>query len=280
MFKTNYHIHPEFCDGKGSPEDLIKAAISRDFKIIGLSSHSMYPFASTWHIAPRDFSDYVTAVRNAAEKFKDKITVLCGFEADYIPFVTKPDFETYKSKSPDYLIGSVHYIFTENGRLAVDYSADKLKERIEQLFNGNSKKTNQEYFKLERKMLKEANFNIIGHPDLVRKNNEKLCMFNENDSWYREEIKITADEIKKAGVIAEINTGAIARGTMDDVYPSAEFLSLLRERNVPVTINTDCHSPEKIDCGYERALQAALKAGYSELAYIDRNNKIAFQKIC
>ena len=138
----------------------------------------------------------------------------------------------------------------------------------------------QEYFQLERKMLKEANFNIIGHADLVRKNNEKLCMFNENDSWYREEIKITADGIKKAGVIAEINTGAIARGTMDDVYPSAEFLSFLRERNVPVTINTDCHSPEKIDCGYERALQAALKAGYSELAYIDRNNKIAFQKIC
>ena len=125
-------------------------------------------------------------------------------------------------------------------------------------------------------MLKEANFNIIGHADLVRKNNEKLCMFNENDSWYREEIKITADEIKKAGVIAEINTGAIARGTMDDVYPSAEFLSLLRERSVPVTINTDCHSPDKIDCGYERALQAALKAGYSELAYIDRNK---FEKL-
>ena len=81
------------------------------------------------------------------------------------------------------------------------------------------------------------------------------------------------------GVIAEINTGAIARGTMDDVYPSAEFLSLLKERGVPVTISSDSHAPESLDTAFDRAIEAARKAGYTELAYLESKDSIKFQKI-
>ena len=128
-------------------------------------------------------------------------------------------------------------------------------------------------------MLSECSFSIIGHADLIRKNNDVLKMFSENDSWYRKEIKETADAIKKSGVIAEINTGAIARGYMKGVYPSDEFLALLHERNVPVTISSDSHSKENLDCAFGTALSAATKAGYTELAFIDDDKKIKFQRI-
>ena len=52
--KTNYHTHSTLCDGHDTPEQMIKAAIKKKFDILGFSGHSMYPFASTWHIPPKN----------------------------------------------------------------------------------------------------------------------------------------------------------------------------------------------------------------------------------
>lgn len=279
MLKTNYHTHTIFCDGKGTPEEIAEYAVKKGFDILGFSSHSMYPFASNWHIPPKNFNDYVNSVNDAKNKFAGKLKILLGFEADYAPFVTVPDFDRYKKLNPDFLIGSVHYVFSEKGRLAVDYSANLLKEKIDLLYGGNAKKLVCEYFSLEREMLSKGKFSIIGHADLIRKNNKVLNMFSENDSWYRNEIKETANAIKNAGVIAEANTGAMARGYMNDIYPSAEFLSLLCERNVPVTLSSDAHNPEQLDFAFDKALECLRKAGYKELAYIDSDKKIKMQKI-
>ena len=279
MLKTNYHTHTSFCDGKGTPTEIAEIAINKGFSILGFSSHSMYPFASTWHIAPREFSAYKESVMQAKSAYSGRLQILYGYEADFVPGLTKPDFDCYKSLAPDYLIGSVHYIITKNGRLAVDYSADALKQKLDELFDGDSKKMTQEYFALEREMLRTASFTIIGHADLVRKNNTKLMLFDENDGWYRSELKATADAIARAGVIAEINTGAIARGTMDSVYPSAEFLSLLHERGVPITFSSDAHDPQLLDCAFDRAKAAARSAGYTEVAYLTADRRVKFQKI-
>jgi len=215
-----------------------------------------------------------------AEKYKDKITVLCGFEADYIKGISKPSLtEDYAELKPDYLIGSVHYVVINDKIFAVDDSAENLAVSIRDYCGGKAEIAVKEYFALEREMLSKGVFTILGHADLIRKNNGKLCMFNEKDEWYRNEIKTLADCIKRAGVIAEINTGAISRGTMDDIYPSEELLHLLHERNIPITVNSDAHSCSALDCAFERAFFKAKKAGYSELAYLDSGSNIKFQKL-
>jgi histidinol-phosphatase (PHP family) len=71
----------------------------------------------------------------------------------------------------------------------------------------------------------------------------------------------------KTNVIAEINTGAIARGAMDDTYPSAEFLEIIYDLGIPVCINSDAHTTDGIDCAFDRAIQLAKKTGYTELVY-------------
>ena len=280
MFKTNYHTHTYFCDGKGTPEEIILEAVSKGFKYLGFSSHSAWPFADTWHIAPRETEKYIKEVRDAAEKYRDKITVLCGFEADYISGITKPSLsDDYADFNPDYLIGSVHYVQTKDGIFGVDDKTENVKKGIEKYFAGDGRKCVQEYFYAEREMLKKGDFTILGHADLVRKRNGELHFFDENESWYRNEIRETALAASKAGIIAEINTGAIARKAMDDVYPSLDFLSLLRENKVPVTITSDCHEKQNLDFAFDFALEKAVKAGYTELAYIDEDKKIRFQKI-
>lgn len=279
MIKANYHTHSTFCDGNDSLEDIILSAIERNIEILGFSSHAMYPFSSSWHIPFKEYENYVNSVNNLKEKYKDKIQILLGFEADYVEGLSVPDFETYKKFSPDFLIGSVHYILTENGRLCVDYSANKLSQKIQELFNGDTKKLVCEYFNQERNLLKKGNFTILGHADLIRKNNSKIKMFNESESWYRKELKATAKEIAKSEVIVEINTGGIARGSTDCIYPSKEFLTLLKEFKVPITISSDCHEKEKIDFAFDMALQELKEIGFTELALITGKNSIKMEKI-
>ena len=49
----NLHTHSIFCDGKNTLEELIQSAIKKGFSVLGFSSHSIYPFAETWHICPK-----------------------------------------------------------------------------------------------------------------------------------------------------------------------------------------------------------------------------------
>lgn len=265
--KINLHTHTNYCDGQNTAEEMILSAIEKKFSVLGFSSHSMYPFASDWHIAPREHEKYVSEIRALSEKYKDQITVYCGFEVDYIPSFSIPEKSHFGTLKPDFLIGSVHYIVNEKGQFGIDDKTENVAEGIKNLYAGNGKKVVCDYFELQRQMLQKGSFEIWGHPDLARKRNDILKFFNEKDSWYINELKETVKVAAKASVVAEINTGAIARGAMDDVYPSEYFLSLLKEAGIPVCINSDCHNAPDLDCAYERAASIAKKIGYSELIY-------------
>ncbi len=263
--KSNYHCHTTYCDGHNSIEEMVCEAIEKNFSVIGLSSHSMYPFASDWHIAPREHKNYVEEVKSVKEKYKDKIEVLCGFEADYIPGICEPSLARYKEFSPDFLVASVHYVVGEKGFFEADGKPVDVLAGIRKAFGGNEKKAVQTYFAEQREMLQKADFTFLGHPDLIRKQNGKRTLFDENAPWYKRELKATAKAISKSGVCVEINTGGIARGYLTSPYPSIEFLEMLHELNVPVTVNSDAHFKEHLDFWFDEAFEYAKKAGYTEV---------------
>ena len=287
--KINLHTHSTFCDGKNTLEENVLTAIEKGFTVLGFSSHSMYPFAETWHIAPNNFNNYVNEVRALAEKYQDKIKILCGFEVDYIPNITLPHKDAYKELAPDYLIGSVHYVVTGDSIYSVDNSTSIVKDDLLRLYGRNQlikeadyteddghinllnvvdgKKAVCEYFAAQRAMLRKGDFEIWGHPDVIRKRNDLLRFFKEDQDWYIKELKATTEVAKKADVIAEINTGGIARGAMKDFYPSATFLQLLYEAGIPVMVNSDAHNVKDLDCAFDAAMAQAKKIGYKELTY-------------
>ena len=278
MIKTNYHTHTTFCDGKNSVEEMAKAAIARGFDILGFSSHSMCTFSTEWHLPVRSHSEYAAEVRRVQHVFADKISIQLGFESDYLYALNTPQKSRYAAFKPDYLIGAVHYVMNENGAFAVDESADSLQQNIQRVFGGNVREVVHQYFENEREMLKKGDFDIIAHADLIRKYNARLHLFDERSTEYRAELKSLADCIARAGVIAEVNTGGIARGCTSEPYPSQELLSLLFERGVPVTINSDAHRCEHLDFWFDEAMSYIKKAGYKTIAYLE-SSEIKFQKI-
>ncbi|MCR4630866.1 MAG: histidinol-phosphatase [Treponema sp.] len=282
--KINMHTHTVWCDGKNSAEEMVLAAIQKGFNVLGFSGHCIHPLNpdfykpvdDVWHIPTANIKAYTEEIRRLKEKYSDQIRILLGFEADYFESPefgsAIPDKNAYADFSPDYLIGAVHFVNTEKGFYTVDHKAEVIQENLIKLYsnaNGeiDGRKAVCDYFAAEREMLKKGNFDILAHPDLLRKRNGQLKFFSEEESWYKEELKATAKEISKAGVITEINTGAIARGAMDDTYPSLYFLELLHENGVPVCINSDAHTTDGLDCAFERAAEQARRVGYKELTY-------------
>lgn len=286
MIKSNYHTHTNFCDGKSTAEEMVKSAIEKKFDIFGFSSHSAYPYKSSWHLNPEKHFEYSKEIQRLKEFYKNDIEICLGFESDYFPLICSPDKQRFLEFEPDFIIGSVHFVVNldepekkgfpqEDSDIPVNcFSIDSVTEEVQQgidlLFDGDGKKASQTYFALVREMVTSFDFDIVGHLDILRKRNNQLKFFDENSQWYKNEIEATAKTIAQSGKIVEINYGGIARGSLMDTYPSVEFLKLLRKLDIPVTINSDAHNFSHIDTGYDLAIKNAITAGFSEIQYFSK----------
>ena len=234
--KANLHTHTTWCDGVNTPEEMIVAAIERRFDVLGFSSHSDML---------EDPAAYRAEIYALKAKYAGRLEVRCGVEAEYSPLFHRDGYE--------YVIGAVHYVRAEDGaRVAVDMSPESLREGIAAHFGGSAERFIKAYFAAEREMLKAFDFDIMAHPDLIRKFNAKAPYFDEGAAWYREEVARLAQAIADSGKIVEINTGAISRGWLDDAYPAKEFRELLTTLGVKFIVSSDAHSADALDCEFER----------------------------
>lgn len=250
---TNFHTHTTWCDGKDTPEVMVESAIAKGFTALGFSSHAAFPVEDGCAMAPEKGPMYAAEIRALAAKYAGRLRILLGVEADYIPGETAPERSRYAHLGLDYMIGSIHYVVApDGGVVAVDNTPEELVKGIREHFAGDTEAYIRAYFRQEREMVAKFDFDIVGHPDLVRKFNVKAHYFDENASWYREEVEKTASAIADSGKIVEVNTGAIARGWLDDAYPSAGFRALLREKGVKFILSSDAHTAAGLDSAFGR----------------------------
>ncbi len=271
---TNYHTHSTFCDGTNTLREMAKAAFDAGVKVLGFSAHTAFPFASYWHMDTRNYKDYFYDVQLLKAEYEGKMEILNGIEAEYLPPVSYCSKKTYKNYAPDFVIGSVHYLTAQNiingGCFTIDGPTSEVYDGVKTFFNGDGKKAVQAYFSIQRDMIQTCDFDIVGHIDLFRKRNAELHLFDENDSWYRNELKETAKIAGKSGKVVEINTGGMTRANMSSPYPSPDFLRLLKAENVPVTINSDSHDVSSIVSYFDNAVMAAKDAGYTALHHLSK----------
>lgn len=278
MRLASYHVHTSLCDGKNTPEEMLRSAINLGMSGLGFTAHAAWPFASEWHLPVPRYADYLGEIARLKKEQGTKISILSGFEADYIEGITAPDGAFYGRFDIDFLIGSVHYVAGKSpapgkgptrGLWSVDAPTDEVARGIESCFGGNGRRAAEAYWGTVRDMVASCDFDIVGHLDVLRKRNGELRFFDESAAWYRRELHATVKAIARAGKIVEINTGGIARKTIDSVYPSAEALALLCDAGVPITINSDAHATGDLLCAYDRARDAARRAGYETLTFRD-----------
>ena len=242
MITKDLHAHTAYCDGANSPEEMVKAAIDKGLTTFGLSGHSYTSFDTSYCMQREDIPRYIAEVNYLKAAYYDRIHVLCGVEQDY--------YSDYPTDEFDYVIGSVHYLRLGEEYVPVDESADILRSAADRYFGGDMIALCEEYYRTVADVANKTGCDIIGHFDLISKFNEREHLFDESDPRYAAAWKAAADELLKAGVPFEINTGAISRGCRTSPYPSAEMITYIKANGGRLVLSSDAHSTDAIAYGF------------------------------
>ena len=283
MRLASIHVHTTFSDGSDDIETCCRIAYKKGLESLGFSDHAPIThktgFRTPWHMSDEKLDEYIDAVRAAQKRWKGKLSLYLGLEVDFIPGLVGPADKDYRRMDLDFIIGSVHYVIPQRGEyITVDDSAERVDKLIKDGFGGDPMALAEAYWNAEAAMISAGGFDVLGHPDLVKRNNagQEQRLFPEHGNFYMEKTAAIASLLEKAGLRAEINTGGLNRGTTKDCYPSSGFLKLLHEHHVPMVINADAHKAEDLDGHYNEAIQALQVAGYTETdIFAGRENGIA-----
>jgi histidinol-phosphatase (PHP family) len=256
---VDYHIHTKLCGhASGEPEEYVRVAIARGLSEIGFADHMplLRMRDERLTMAPEDLPRYVDLIRGVRDSSVG-ITIRLGIEMDYIPGQMDEIWEAASRHEFDYVYGAVHYIdgwgFSDSRHLSTYEGRDP-------------DETYLRYFELFREAVREGGFDIMAHPDLVKKHGIETTLPVED--LYRE----AAVEAARADVAIEINTSGLRKRALD-LYPSLGFLRQCAARGVAVTLGSDAHAPEQVGMDFDLAVGFLEKAGIREIATFESRKR-------
>ncbi|MBE3130923.1 MAG: histidinol-phosphatase, partial [Acidobacteria bacterium] len=249
---------------KGSPDEFAEAALSKGMPRLGFSGHNVLPFPAEWTMPAGNLESYLREVRETKERYRGRLEVFLGMEVDYLPGITSPVDPVVRSLGLDFIIGSVHFIASVNGEYpwTVDGSPEEFALGLRESFGGDVRALVERYYERIAEMAGSAAPDIIGHFDIVKKNNRQGRWFSEEAPWYRGACRAALEAVARSGSILEINTGGIVRNTSGALYPSSRILQDARQLGIPVMVNADAHRPDHIDGHFTEAVALLRELGF------------------
>jgi len=255
IYKTDYHIHSVYSDGRSVPEDYIEPAVSAGLSEIGFSEHlTLFRDPEECNIKIEAIDTYIKHIENLSENTSG-LRIRTGFEVDFFPGKEDEISNFLSPLSVDYIIGSVHYM----GDKTVDYGPEFYQGRnFDRLF--------ETYFEMVISAVASEIFDIIGHCDLIRIFGYRTTI--DPEPYYRK----LAHSMKKHNVVFEVNTNGRNR-PLADFYPDRKFLYIFREENVPVCVNSDAHMPFRVAQYFEEAYELLRYIGFTEMAVFEKRQR-------
>jgi histidinol-phosphatase (PHP family) len=237
---ADYHTHTPLClHALGEPEAYIDAALAAP---VGKG------FFDDWRMEYKQLPEYFTWIDRARAHAGERIKVRAGLECDWLPDC-QAWIEHLRTLYPwDYLIGSVHYLGTwdfDNPKWLGRWAETDVDEAW------------AAYWKEYAAMAESQLFQVLAHPDLVK----KFCHRPAGDLARFYEPAIEA--IAVSGCAIELNTAGLHKPCAE-AYPTSEFLELARAAGIPLVISSDAHAPTEVGRDFTSAINQAIAAGYTE----------------
>lgn len=251
---ANFHTHTVFCDGKNTPEEVVRSAIGKGFSAIGFSGHGYTDFDLRY--CTKDSCGYITEIRRLREKYKDQIQVYLGIEEDAFSPADRSRF--------DYIIGSSHYFYINGQYYPIDSNYDCFKRCLE-AFHYDIIRLSEVYYRCFCDYIRRRKPDIIGHFDLITKFDELDTSLFLNNAGYDRIAEGYIAEAAKSGSIFEVNTGAMARGLRTAPYPNENLLYVLKKLNAPLILSSDSHNIDTLDHGFAEAKKYLRDIGFTQL---------------
>ena len=254
--RQNLHTHTTYVDGKDTPEEMILEAIARKFDSVGFSEHSFLRYSTFPNQLTDDKAEqYKEEIKELRRKYKGIIDVYCGLEYDF--------YSDIKADGFDYLIGSVHYLDCNGEIKTFDRGLGDVLEYINEYFDGRGISFAKKYFETMSLLPQKHNFDIIGHFDIITKNNERGNFIDVSSKEYLDMGLEAIHSLKGKIPFFEVNTGAVSRGYKGSPYPQIEFLREFNKCGFGAVVTSDCHDKRFIDCCFDESRELLLAAGFN-----------------
>ena len=255
--KVDLHNHTVLCNhATGSVDEYVEAAIGCGTEYFGFSDHAPMHYDPQYRMSFEEMGLYERWVREARERYANEITVLLGYEVDYLPGYMD---ERVLKRPCDYLIGSVHFI-DEWGFDNPEFIGRYQGVDIDEIY--------RRYFELVEQMAHSGHFDIVGHLDLL-----KVFKYLPTKD-IRLLAKSAIKAIKKSGMSVEINMSGY-RKPVAEAYPSPHLLQEIAEAQIPITFGSDAHRVDQVGLYGPEIEALARSVGYTECAvYVGRDRTL------
>jgi len=265
-YLQNLHTHTTYCDGTLSVEDMIKTAIEKGGSSIGFSEHSYVPFDEEYSMSLEDTPLYIDEVNKLKDKYEGTIDVFLGMEIDI-----------FTDKIPDgleYVIGAVHHVDKDETHITVDGWAEHLVEMSEKHFNGDFYAMAESYYATVANVIPKTRADIVGHFDLIAKNNTNGSLFDEAHPRYIKAALDSMEQVLEKCKLFEVNTGAMFRRGKLEPYPSVSLLKELQKRGGEVILSSDSHAAESMYYKFDEMLELVRSCGFKSIKRFTRDGFI------
>jgi histidinol-phosphatase (PHP family) len=260
----NLHTHSTFCDGKNTPEEMVRAAIEKGFDSIGFSGHAPMRFPSDYDMGSK-VNEYIAEIKRLKEKYRGSVEIFLGCELDrYSEGIVSPsDF--------DYTIASVHHGFYNGKEVAFDHTAEISEKFINEQMGGDKKAYVSLYFDTLLEMPGSIGGDIVGHFDLVSKFSEKVPSLIDTESdFYRKKALETLHALRPFYDFYEVNVGAVGRGYRTSPYPAPFILKEMNALKCKLILTSDCHNADFLDYKFAETKEYIKALGTDELYYLGK----------
>ena len=244
MMIANYHTHTWRCNHAADREEnYVKAALEREFSILGFSDHTPYVFPDGYESRIRmtinQLKDYCTVVRSLQKRYSDRIQIHLGLELEYYPDCFPNLLPILQDHGIEYLLLGQHFL----GNEAIQPYCGSPTESTAIL---------EGYCRQSMEAMQTGLFTYFAHPDLI--------YFVGDEKTYRNHMRRLCQEAKSCNLPLEINMLGLWTGRN---YPDSRFWEIAAEEGCSVVIGCDAHAPDhlkRVDAE-EKALEIVSRFG-------------------
>ncbi|MDQ6961488.1 MAG: histidinol-phosphatase HisJ [Mariprofundaceae bacterium] len=259
----DYHMHTPRCNHAiGDVIEYAQVAVQLGIKEIGFSDHCPMPngFDAQWRMSYEQLDAYLSEIEAARAHFAADLKIRVGLELDYVPH-----HEAWLQKLSDYydwdyLIGSVHFIG--------DWAFDN-EDHLDDWQHKNINEAYVSYYDVVAESAKSGFFDVIGHPDLIKKFGHRATA-NDPAVHAAEERMLQA--VKQANIALEISSAGL-RKPVAEVYPHARILARAAELGIPFCFGSDAHAPGEVGYAMQDCVQMLDACGVSAIHSFEKRQR-------
>lgn len=242
---SNYHTHTKRCKhAKGDDEEYVMHALEAGIKSLGFSDHAPMPFpdgyVSYYKMENSEATEYVSSIRALRDKYKEKINIRVGLEAEYYPENFDASVKYWRELGIEYIILGQHFAL-----------APEWDDARHPSFSPSGNEELLSYTDLCCEALKTGKFTYFAHPDV-------LGYTGTDARLYERCVTRLVQTANDTETPLEVNLLGLRT---DRHYPNERFWEIASKYRPKVIFGVDAHSPEQLKVAEieNKALQLAEK---------------------